>query len=389
MAQHADPGGRASGVERTDAETPDRAPRAAHGAAPAPAPVALVILSSVKWNFAWQRHHSLARAAAGAGTAVVFVEPLLRDVRQILARLRRRGGDAPPAQQLPAGVRVLHWSPVDLLPGATLRRIRRRLGSASASETMVLQYVPSRRCLALARRLSPRRIVYDRVLDWSQVPANWYPPRHWRRVERALEHEAGLVTDSAAMQLAWAEHGLDSILVLPAADDEFTGYPWSEPQPDAPIGYFGTVQQGIVDLPAVAAVARTRPVEVVGEVDEASRAELLAAGVRLAPPVPVAELPPIIDRWSAILLPYRVGDRQQTLVPAKIWNALASRRPVLTLGLSLPPGIAQHTVPLDDAASLSDAVAAALAHAGEALPQQVPTWVDAWQRIAALGPPAA
>lgn len=361
MAQHADPGER-----------------------PAAAPAGLVILSSVKWNFAWQRHHSLARAAAGAGTAVVFVEPQLRDVRQIFARLRRRRGSAPPSQQLPEGVQLLRWSPVDLLPGTTLRRIRRRLGAAAAHEAMVLQYVPSRRCLALARRLSAGWIVYDRVLDWSQVPASWHPPHAWRSVERALEREARLVTDSAAMQQAWADRGLDSLLLLPAADDEFTGFRWSNPQADAPIGYFGTVQQGIIDVPAVAAVARARPVEIVGEVDEASRTELLAAGVRIASPVPVSELPPILDGWSAILLPYRVGERQQTLVPAKIWNALASSRPVLTLGLSLPPDIAQHTVPLDGAASLPEAVAAALARSREAPPGRAPSWSDAWRRIAAL-----
>lgn len=375
-------------------------------------PRTLVILSSVKWNFAWQRHHSLARAAAEAGTTVVFVEPHLRSVRQILAKLTRishTGGGAPPTQQVPEGVRILPWSPIDLLPGATLRRIRRRLGaagspgsvgslgssgplgSAGSENLMVLQYVPSRRSLALARQLRPRLLVYDRVLDWSRVPADWCPPHHWQRVEAALEREARLATDSSAMQREWKNRGLDSLLVLPAADDEFVRHEWTPPQPGAPIGYFGTVQEGIIDLPAIAEIAREHVVEIVGEVDEASRAALLEAGARLDPPVPVAELPAIIDRWSAILLPYRVGDRKDTLVPAKIWNALASRRPVLTLGLSLPEQITRHTVPLDGAASIADAVAAALETStpgsveGAGIPgppaHGIPTWADAWQRL--------
>lgn len=391
MAQHADSGEGAASAEQAGSAAAREAAshRPAHAAGSARPPAALVILSSVKWNFAWQRHHSLARAAAASGTAVVFVEPQLRDARQVVARLRRGSGAAPPTQQVPEGVRILRWSPVDLLPGATLRRIRRLLDSAAADETMVLQYVPSRRGLALARRLGRGRHVYDRVLDWSRVPANWFPPRGWRRVENALEREARLVTDSAAMQRKWAERGLDSILVLPAADDEFTRHPWSSPRADAPIGYFGTVQEGIIDLPAVAAVARAHPVEVVGEVDEASRAVLRDAGAILAAPVPVAELPPIIDRWSAILLPYRVGDRRETLVPAKIWNSLASRRPVLTLGLALPDGIAQHTVPLDDAASVAEAAIAAIERGGDAAPQRVPTWADAWRRIVEFASPIA
>lgn len=390
MTEHAGDGEAtlSGSVEPTEPAAPAGAGDAGSGARAA-SPRALVILSSVKWNFAWQRHHSLARAAAETGAVVVFVEPQLRDPRQVLARLGRDRGSAPPTQPVPEGVRILRWRPSDLVPGVTLRRIRKALGPVPPRDLMVLQYVPSQRCLDLARELAPGRLVYDRVLDWARVPANWYPPRHWRRVEAALEREARLATDSAAMQREWRERGLDSLLVVPAADDEFVRHDWSPPTPDAPIGYFGTVQEHIIDLPAVAEIARSRPVEVVGEVDEPSREALLAAGARLAPPVPVAELPAIIDRWSAILLPYRVGDRKQTLVPAKIWNSLASRRPVLTRGLSLPHGIAQHTVPLDGEVSLSAAVDDAVARGVERTPQQVPTWADAWRRLAEFAAPVA
>ena len=47
----------------------------------------LFIFSGVRWNFTWQRHHSLARAASEAGYDVTFVLPTPRSVRQIMAHV--------------------------------------------------------------------------------------------------------------------------------------------------------------------------------------------------------------------------------------------------------------------------------------------------------------
>ena len=351
---------------------------------------ALVILSSVKWDFAWQRHHSIARAAAIAGTPVVFVEPHPRALKQVLSHVLRllpgrnaRSGSAPPPRQhIPDGVTVLRWSPADLLRPIHVRRVRKALQEAPGS--LVLQYVPSHRFLALARMLDPVVHVYDRVLDWRRVPPNWYPPRGWQTVEAQLEKEAALITDAVAMQREWSNRGYRSLVITPAADDEFVQYTWSAAPAKGPIGYFGTVQEHIVDLPLLCRVAETHPVEVIGDVDAVSRAQLEAAGATVRPPVSVGELPPYIDKWSAILLPYRVGERRDSLVPAKIWNALASGRPVLTSGLTLPTDIAKHTVPVtgeNGHDSHASPLAESLLLATTSAPMKVPSWSDAWHDL--------
>lgn len=96
----------------------------------------VVFLSSVKWNAAWQRHQSLARAAAAANT-VVYVEPhprglsqAVRAVFRFLALASRRvlrafrasptgtqTGARNPRQPQIHGVTVLRWTVHDLLPG--------------------------------------------------------------------------------------------------------------------------------------------------------------------------------------------------------------------------------------------------------------------------------
>lgn len=264
-----------------------------------------------------------------------------------------------------------------------VRRIRRAAGTDDHSSTLVLQYVPSRPFLTVARKLRGAGHVYDRVLDWARVPANWYPPHDWHQTETLLESEAHLATDSAAMQRDWSTRGHDSILITPAADDEFLGHDWSPPPTHGPIGYFGTVQADIIDLPMLCAAAESREVEIVGDVDEASRVTLTEAGVKLHPAVRIDELPAIIENWSAILLPYRVGDRRDTLVPAKIWNALATGRPVWTSGLALPPTISCHTIDISDTGGLLPTAPP------PALPTGIPSWADAWRRLATFATPTS
>jgi hypothetical protein len=46
-------------------------------------------------------------------------------------------------------------------------------------------------------------------------------------------------------------------------------------------------------------------------------------------------------------------------------------------------------VPLDDAASVAEAAIAAIERGGDAAPQRVPTWADAWRRIVEFASPIA
>lgn len=337
----------------------------------------LIIFSLVRWDFTWQRPHSLARAAARRGIQVVFVEPYVRGIMHaatgvVNARRRRAQSISHP---VPAGVSVLAWAPPDVLPHLTLRRLRASLGTVDRRRVQTVIYLPARRFLTFARALSARPLLYDRVLDWAHVPRHWYPPRGWQQVEAALLSHGRVTTDAEGVADAFISSGVDALLVPHAADDEFISYPWSPPRTDAPLGYFGAVQSTVIDLDALISAADHRPVEIVGDVDEAATRRLLAAGIPIRPPVDISQLPAIIDSWSGIILPYRTDVNRDSLVPAKLWNALASGRPVLAQGIDRPEPIAEHIHPLtpENLASLPT---------GMPRPASIRTWDEAWAEMA-------
>lgn len=286
----------------------------------------LLVVSSVRWNFLWQRHHALARAAAEDGWDVDFLQPRPRTARQLLTYPLRRYAGTTVSQAAPEvpGVRVR--------PTRDWTRLR-------GGYDMALVYLPDRLTELLLDRVRPERITYDAVLDWAAVPPSWYPPTGWASAERriAARPNASVTTDSAGMRDVLAARGIDSTVVHPAADEEFL-------RPGADVDhhrrldralYFGSVREE-VDVDAMVRLARAGVgVDVVGPVQQEVLGDRLrAADVRISPALPMAELPAVVRRYKVVLLPYR-GDRASTLLPAKYWNCLASGAWVAESGLDV------------------------------------------------------
>lgn len=286
----------------------------------------LLVSSSVRWNYLWQRHHALARAAAADGWEVDFLQPRPRTVRQLATYPLRRATGAVLSQEPPQvpGVRVRPT-------GDWLRLMR-----SPEPYDLALVYLPDRITEALLARLHPAGVVYDAVLDWSAVPAGWFPPTGWRAAEQRLAARADtrVTTDSEGMREVLAARGIAATTVHPAADDEFLAGPVPAFAGRARRAlYFGSVRAE-VDTGVLTALAGAGVgVDVVGRVeDAAAEAELVAAGIVIRPAVPIAELPALVRGYRIVLLPYR-GARASTLLPAKYWNCMASGSWVVTSGL--------------------------------------------------------
>jgi hypothetical protein len=304
-----------------------------------------VIQSSVRWNFLWQRHQSLASAAADQGWEVYFIEPhprrfiqLLRaGTRQLARRLRLVPGSVQAKNPIPTGVTVIPWRP---WVSAT-RAVDRLCQKEPDTEVTLVLYLPSRLALNLVRVLGPSAVIYDRVLDWANVPPSWYPPRRWTEIEAELFSLAKLgalrvTSDSPAMIEDLARNGLQARLILPAVDHSFASHEWRQPPPDGPWGYFGTIREEEIDTDYLVEVATNHGLCVVGDVPTQVADRLRAAGARIHAPMTPDDLVRVIDDWSVVLLPYRPSPRSRTLVPAKTWNAIATRRPVVVRNLDLP-----------------------------------------------------
>lgn len=347
----------------------------------------LLILSSVRWDFLWQRHQALALAAAEAGWTVDFLEPPLRGFPHAASAVRQRlrgGAPAGVSNETPPQVNVVR--PVPHFPFLSQRAQQRHLDQLlEPSYDGCLLYLPTSPLVTFAERVT-NALIYDSVVDWSTAPKNWWPPSDYVEAEeRMLEPRWSWMTDSHVVAARQVARRGQCLLLPPAADREFAEADWSDPSSHEAVLYFGTVRAQETDIQLLCdlATAGTR-VRVVGPIDDdASLEALTSSGVRCDPPVLPTALPTIVNQSSALILPYRSA-RSETLVPAKLWNCLATNRVLFVRGLNLPASVASdfHALPLGNQAAVQEIQTAQLAPIPR--PGRVETWQGRWRQVESL-----
>lgn len=301
----------------------------------------VVILSSVEWDAAWQRHQAFAAQWAAAGHEVFFVEntgfrnPGLRDLPRLWRKALRLVSREPaaPRQPPPAGVRVVN--PLVLPP--TLRAFRkanagrlvprlvgklRELGLGPSP--VAIAYLPTATTLSLLDQLKPALTVYDCVANFRGLPK---APKDLSRIENALLGRSQLVVaDSGTLfkdksrlhpNVLELHHGVSPAFFI-------------EPPPDRGyrrLCYFGTLWRAIDYHPIRALANAGFPVDLIGPRKE--RPPRLPRGVRWRPSLPHQELPEALASCDALLLPYAGGEFARGVLPAKIYECLATGRPVI------------------------------------------------------------
>lgn len=311
-------------------------------------PFDVVILSSVEWDAAWQRHHAFAALWAKAGHRTFFVEntgfrePGWRDLGRVTARLRRafRGGRSAPASA-PEGVAVV--TPLVLPP---TRRLFREANAALLAPRLadglydrglrpgpvVFAYLPTATTLAILDRLAPSLVVYDCVDNFYGLPS---PPPDLAETEASLLARASLVLttsrtlyeDKKPLHRSVVElhHGVSAEFFLP-------------PPPDRPrrrLCYFGTLWRAVDYAPIRALAEAGFEVELIGPAKEAPPP--LPPSVILRGPVLHGSLPGLLAGCDALLLPYVNDEYNRGVIPAKTYECLATGLPVLASPL---PGLA-------------------------------------------------
>ncbi|MDR0958971.1 MAG: hypothetical protein LBM23_01185 [Propionibacteriaceae bacterium] len=349
-------------------------------------PRVVVILSSIRWGFTWQRHQAIARAAAQAGWTVIFRESHPRRPGQIALWVQRKirgklglkvDNHETSPHAIPEGAHVISAEEAPTVR-SFCRRVDRITGGRPVD--LVVAYLPSGQSWRIIERLGAPALSYDDVLDWAEVPADWFPPPHYDLYqERFLAPKPGrisrLTSDSAVLLDIWRERGHDGVLIPPAADDEYLDVDWgADAIVPRRIGYFGAVLHTMVDVDLLVKLAERYEVVVAGPADEVAYGKLRKAGASIIGPFELPELVENLRTWSAILLPYQTN-RANTLVPAKIWNAIATGRPVYTSGLMLGEELVPFTRDMTE-----------LFEDGYEIPapqprDNVPVWGDRWATL--------
>jgi glycosyltransferase involved in cell wall biosynthesis len=316
----------------------------------------VVILSGVRWDFLWQRHHALATLFARAGYPTVFVEttglanpsPRVPTLRRVAARLRRAGSGEPSGEK---GLTV--YAPLALPPtydvfrginrGFFVPRVVRDLVEISGPAPVVVAYPPTRTTLDLIRGLRPRAVLYDCSDDYELFPG---APADTVATERELLRLADLVSCTSRRLLEKVRPSRpDAFLSGPAADYERfavlqEGNGGGEVRT---VCFFGRVSRERIDFPALRAVAEAGfEVRLIGDLGSVERDFLETPGINFWGEVPHAKLPAALAGVDAFVLPYEVNDLTRGISPAKTYECLATGKPIVSAPLPAMEELAGH-----------------------------------------------
>ena len=301
----------------------------------------VVVLSSIDWDTAWQRHQIFAAQLAEAGREVFFVNntgfrnPRLADLPRVWKRLVPSANNT--TNTIPNGLRV--FSPKILPPtfpsfralnsSLFIPKLVAQLKAAGLkSNPIVIAYVATASTIGLIDALHPSAVIYDCASNFRGHPD---APADFAFHEAELLRRAGaVVCDSDFLyQQKKAEHP-NVVQIHQGVSEEF--FKAAPPKPDfRRFCYYGTWVPEL-NHEFLAALANDGFDVTISGFMKGTPPPLPPSVHRLAP-APREQLVNRLENFDAILLPHRITPFMLGVIPAKIYECLAMGRPVIAAPL--------------------------------------------------------
>ena len=313
----------------------------------------VVILSNTHWDFLWQRHQIFATHFANTGHRVIFVEGLafrfnyldlsyyLRGVRKLWHKTwRERSNDA--KRGLPRNLTVYLSLVAPLKPRifrwvnkrVFVPRVLREIAAMGIQNPVVWSFQPTDTAMQVAKGLEPKALVYDCVANFARMPG---VPADISRTEREWLEAADLVlVDSSFLRHKHAGQRPDLVQVTPGVDYELFSRAYSAMDLGGQIQricFFGGMDADWFDFDLVESIANAGfRVSLIGY--SAKQHRLFDhPNVEYTPPVPQVELPLLLKPMDALVIPYRLNDFTRGIFPTKVYECLATGKPVVATPL--------------------------------------------------------
>jgi glycosyltransferase involved in cell wall biosynthesis len=318
----------------------------------------VILLSSIRWDWLWQRHQSLAVLFARAGYPTVFVETTgianpaldkatLKKVLGRVARSRHKGGR--PSQE--KGLTV--YAPLAAPPTSKIfRRLNRKvfiprvvrdLRRIAGPDPVVLAYTPTQTTLDILQGLKPRLTVYDCVDDYKLYPG---VPKDMAKTERELLRQADLVSCTSMPLLEKVKPiRPDAMLNGPGVKFEAfhalsTDRAGEKVNTVCYFGYIGRVEMDFSILKAIVRAGFT--LRLIGDRNRAEGGLLEIPGMDYRGEVPHEELPAALRGVDAFVIPYRLDELSRNVSPSKTYECLATGLPVVATPLPALVNLEEH-----------------------------------------------
>jgi glycosyltransferase involved in cell wall biosynthesis len=316
----------------------------------------LIFVSLEDWDDVWRRNQFLCAALARRfpDNKILFVG-LPRNVTNDLRHGNLRAFRTPATTTLPDFPNITVTHALKLLPDtlAIGRRINEAMARShilnvarSLGMTDPLLWLNPHSALHMAGAMNEKAVIYDITDDWAMAPS--FSERERKLIvqqDRDLCHRADLVivcSDALeasrrgrCKQLLHLPNGVD-IAKYAAIPDEAS--PGSRPHPV--FGYTGTIHPDRFDVNLVAALAGDFPrgsIVLVGpnHLTRADEEKLARFGnIHITGAVPYARIPEVMSEFDVCIVPHVESKFTNSLNPLKLWEYLASGKPVVSTNVA-------------------------------------------------------
>jgi len=232
-----------------------------------------------------------------------------------------------------------------LPPARWLRWLNRRLirrafadfapdDGAAGRRTVLITYVPSYNAIDIIETIRPGTVVYVNVHNYEaggeRVMKDLF------RAERQLAAAGDVLladSDFNAERLSRIAGGREVHRAPPGVSYELfrRAYRGDEAESPKTVYYFGGIHPAM-DMGLYNALAEHVPVVFIGQVAPKVR-KRISPRIEVRPPVANADLPRAVRDADVLALLYRRNDYTRAVIPAKLFECMATGKPVLTTGL--------------------------------------------------------
>lgn len=309
-------------------------------------PQTVIILSEVDWNYLWQRHQIFATLYARNGAKTYYINrlgmrfPKLKEAPYLLKRiaLALSKNEQREVESL-ENLRAL--SPIFFPGNSKLAKVLNKIffiplfkrSIELKSPLLIHAYQPTQLTLDIIESFNADFIIYDCVQNFPEHPS---ADKNIVFYENALIDQANIVlADSKYLYERLIKLTDRLIRVPPGVSSSYfiESPPNTFHKSTLSILYYGNVRADL-DFTLINQLADSVffTVTIVGTIAPDCR-ELISHNVKILKQVPMSELPPIIARADALLLPYKVNDFTKGIIPAKFFECLASGKPIVATPL--------------------------------------------------------
>lgn len=319
----------------------------------------ILCFSIVDWDYLWHRPQELMSRFAQDDNRVLYVDTLgvrspgRQDFRRMISRLKHRlqggiQGRRCVTENLhvysPVILPFLNWTWARRVNGWILQAsFRCIMHSLHFSQPIIWTYLPTSAVLHLIERIEHKMLVYDCLDAIAYNPAGVLDD--YAQTERQLVERADLVfvTSSALyrdrvpynQQIYQVPYGVDVDHYLQPGLDK-APLPWDLGEISSPrIGFFGAIDHRL-DLELLMHLARAHPewaLVLIGlpKIDLSPLLEL--GNVHLLGMKSHQLLPRYLAHLDVLIIPYLINEFTRHIYPGKIYECLASGKPVVVTDL--------------------------------------------------------